>query len=228
MVKNFISLSLQDQMRIIETIIFASENPISVREIVNILNTNIDFSDLLSTKLDINNISQSDTFLSEFETYILSLIEQINCELKDTNRPYSIIQVAGGYTFATSNRYGKVLSLLQTFKNKKRISRAMLETLTIIAYHQPITKSEIEKIRGVNSGEIINTLLEKGLIQITGRKDTLGKPLLFGTTIEFLKLLGINSLEDLPKLSEISTLIGSQNVDKVIELKINFEDKKNE
>lgn len=220
---SFIFLPLEEQIRIIETIIFASESPISLKQLSNLIKSDINFSDYF-TKYDestTTKISNNNLF-PDLESRILYLIEQLNLELEENNRPYSIVMVGGGYTFATTPKYGKILSNLPFFKNKKRLTKPMLDTLTIIAYFQPITKSEIEKIRGVNSNEIINTLLEKRLIRIIGRKDSLGKPLLYGTTEEFLKLLGINSLEELPKLSEIKSMLETQKAKDVIELKINF------
>lgn len=216
-------MPLDEQIRIVETIIFASENPISPNEIVSIIKTFNHWAELFSNENDLNTNIEVGKIFPELESFIISIIEKINHELSAANRPYSIIQIAGGYTFATKQRYGKVLSFLPAFKYKKRLTKPMLETLTIIAYHQPITKSEIEKIRGVNSGEIINTLLEKELIQIVGRKETLGKPLLYGTTTEFLKLLGINSIDDLPKLSEISTMLENRKQTQSVEFRINFD-----
>jgi len=99
----------------------------------------------------------------------------------------------------------------------------MLETLAIIAYQQPITKPEIEEIRGTNSSEIVNSLLEKNLIQIVGRKDSPGRPFLFGTTNEFLKLFGLNSLDELPNLNEIKSFVNEKNRAEGITLKIEFE-----
>ena len=96
-------------------------------------------------------------------------------------------------------------------KSKRRLSQAALETLAIIAYKQPITKPELEQIRGVNSDYILNTLLEKNLITITGRAETIGRPLLYGTTTEFLKYFGLYNLSDLPKPREIEEIMKDED-----------------
>ncbi|MGQ9818678.1 MAG: SMC-Scp complex subunit ScpB [Candidatus Kapaibacteriales bacterium] len=222
---SFFSLPLNEQIRVIEAIIFASESPISLKQLSNLITSDINFLDyfIVSNEYPFTETS-SDNLFKDIDSHILYLIEELNSELKENNRPYSVVMVGGGYTFATNSKYGKILSSIPLFKSKKHLTKPMLETLTIIAYYQPITKPEIEKIRGVNSTETINTLLDKGLIRILGRKDSLGKPLLYGTTNEFLKLLGINSLEELPKLSEITPMLESQNHEKVVELKINFDE----
>lgn len=214
-------------MRIVEAIIFASEEPISIENIYNNLNhlgiieLNFNAYNSVETelKIDINYTP---------DKYLLRVIELINEELNRSDRPYYIIKVAGGYTFATNEKYGRIVSLLPEFRNKKKLTKSQLETLSIIAYNQPITKSEIEKIRGVNSSEVVNSLLEKDLISILGRKNTLGKPLLYGTTNEFLKLFGLNNLEDLPKLNEIRNVIEEQNKSNLIEIKIDFNEAKNQ
>ena len=90
------------------------------------------------------------------------------------------------------------------------MSQAALETLAIIAYKQPVTKPDIESIRGVNSGDIVNSLLDRELITMLGRSESLGRPLLYGTTSEFLRVFGLNALEDLPKMKEIEELIELQ------------------
>jgi hypothetical protein len=92
-------------------------------------------------------------------------------------------------------------------RNRKRLSQAALETLAIIAYRQPITKAEIEAIRGVNVSEVVNSLVEKQLVAMVGRSETIGKPLLYGTTEDFLRIFGLNDLSDLPKLREIDDLL---------------------
>ena len=130
----------------------------------------------------------------------------INQDLINTGRPYQIVNYANGYQFATLGHYGQYIYNFLKSKTKRRLSQAALETLSIIAYRQPITKAEVEQIRGVNSGEIINSLVEKNLVRIVGRKEVLGKPLLFGTTQDFLKIFGLRSLEDLPKLREIDEI----------------------
>ncbi|MCX7879508.1 MAG: SMC-Scp complex subunit ScpB [Ignavibacteria bacterium] len=215
----FFYLDYEVQKRIVESLIFASEEPISIVNLTEILTSKIDFS---SMNLQSNFQQSPPTNEIDFEKYFKKLIEDINQELRYTLRPYQIIFVAGGYTFATTEEYGKIISLLPSFRYKKRLSRAMLEVLTIIAYNQPITRPEIENIRGTNSAEVINSLLEKNLIKVVGRKNVPGKPHLFATTNDFLKLFGLGSLEELPKYNEIRTLVEERDKQEKIELKIDF------
>lgn len=219
MIEKFLSIDKSHQKQILETLIFASEQPISIDEILDLLYNKIDLSEIYP-----KNDKPFNDEIKNFSDYIKQLIDEINLELVSSNRPYSIISVANGYVFATRNEFSKFLSSLPQFKNKKRFSKAMLETLAIVAYKQPITKPEIEEIRGTNSNEIVNSLLERNLIKIIGRKDTIGRPFMYGTTIEFLKTFGINSLNELPNLDEIRALVEAQNKREELTLKIDFED----
>ena len=141
---------------------------------------------------------------------IRSAIEIINDELAACSRPYSIVKVAGGYHFVTRSQYGVYVQKLLKAKSRKRLSQAALETLSIVAYKQPVSKPDIESIRGVNSGEIMNSLLDRGLVTIVGRAETPGRPLLYGTTAEFLRIFGLAALDELPKMKEIDELIALQ------------------
>lgn len=134
------------------------------------------------------------------------LTEEINDELYNTERPYRVVRIAGGYQFATTSDYGEFVARLMKSRTKRRLSQAALEVLAIVAYKQPITKPEIEAIRGVNSNEVMNALVEKDLVTISGRSEAVGKPLLYGTTDEFLRTFGLHSLTDLPKLRELDDL----------------------
>ncbi|MEJ5286495.1 MAG: Segregation and condensation protein B [Candidatus Kapaibacterium sp.] len=214
---DFLSLDKETQKQIVETLIFASELPLSLENIIDIIDKKLDFTSF-KTKKSNNAIEE----ISNFEEYLTSLIEEINSDLEITNRPYQIIQVANGYTFATKKEFGKILGSLPQFKHKKRFSKAMLETLAIIAYKQPITRPEIEEIRGTNTSEILNTLLERNLIKIVGRKETIGRPFMYGVTIEFLKTFGLNNLSELPNLEEIRTLIEAKSKQQELTLKIDF------
>ena len=111
---------------------------------------------------------------------------------------FSIVSIGGGYQFLTKPAYQSSIGILLKHKSKKRLSTSALETLSIIAYKQPVTKSEAEQIRGVNCDYAIQKLLEKELIEIKGKADTVGKPLLYGTNDKFMDYFGINSLNDLP------------------------------
>jgi segregation and condensation protein B len=121
-----------------------------------------------------------------------------------------IREIAGGYQHYIMPEYVDFVEELFSRRRKLRLTRAALETAGIIAYRQPVTKSEIEHIRGVASDGVIQNLLEKSMITIVGRAKTVGKPLQYGTTDEMLKFFGLNSLDDLPRMSEIEELIAAQ------------------
>ncbi len=138
---------------------------------------------------------------------VRGIIEELNNDYDETGRAFRIVEIAGGFQFATTKEYGEYVGLISQDKMRRRLSPASLETLAIIAYRQPITKPEAEAIRGVNCDQVLYSLLEKNLIAITGRSEAVGRPLLYGTTDEFLRAFGLNSLTDLPKLREIEELM---------------------
>lgn len=111
---------------------------------------------------------------------------------------FEILHVGGGYLFYTKPAYQASIGIMLKQQSKRRLSNSALETLSIIAYKQPITKSEIERIRGVNCDYSIQKLLEKELIEIRGKSDTVGRPLIYGTSPNFMEYFGINDLRDLP------------------------------
>ncbi len=138
---------------------------------------------------------------------IQETVERVNAHLRDTGSPVMIKEIAGGYEFLTLPEFAPYIKKLYKNRYLTRLSRAALEVLAIIAYKQPITKQEVESIRGVNSDGVYHTLLERKLVRIAGRKEAPGRPLLYGTTKEFLQYLGINSMEDLPKIEEIKSIL---------------------
>jgi segregation and condensation protein B len=142
-----------------------------------------------------------------------SAIAELNEEYDREQRSYRIIQVGGGYQFATRQEFAEWVGKLYKEKGRRKLSHAALETLAIIAYRQPVTKPEIEAIRGVNADYVLHRLLERGLVTITGRASTVGRPLLYGTTREFLKHFGINELFDLPKPREIEEIMAESNLE---------------
>ncbi len=178
---------------IIESLIFASEEPVSL--------------DLIFTA--IKEIDGDDIDISKDE--IENVVDEINVKYTSSDFPYNIVKVANGFSFATKPEYGKYVGFLSTERSKRRLSQAAIETLAIIAYKQPITKPELEAIRGVNSDYIITTLLEKNLITIKGRAETIGRPLLYGTTEEFLKYFGLYQITDLPKPREIEEIMKDED-----------------
>lgn len=133
---------------------------------------------------------------------ILEGIHQIQAEYENPSKGIELTEIAGGYQFRTKPRWAGWVSRLKKTKAIK-LSQAALETLAIIAYRQPIIRPAIEEVRGVDSGSVLHTLLEKGLIKIMGRKDLPGRPIVYGTTKTFLELFSLNTLSDLPTLKEI-------------------------
>ena len=178
---------------IIESLIFASEDAISSSELIKAIKE-IDGEDTSITASDIENS-----------------VKELNEKYEEVNSSFSIINIAEGYLFATKTEYAKYIGFLSTEKTKRRLSQAAVETLSIIAYKQPITKPEIETIRGVNSDYMINTLLEKSLVTIKGRADTMGRPLIYGTTPDFLMYFGLNKISDLPKPREIEEIMRDED-----------------
>jgi segregation and condensation protein B len=133
---------------------------------------------------------------------ILEGIHRIQTEYEDPTKGIELVEVAGGYQFRTKPFWAKWVSRLKKIKTVK-LSQSALETLAIIAYRQPVIRPKIEEIRGVDSGWVLRTLLEKGLVRMMGRKDLPGRPIVYGTTQAFLELFGLNSLSDLPALKEV-------------------------
>jgi len=192
-------MSSPEIKNIIESIIFASEGEISPRQIKEIIETG-------GLRVSIAEIE---------ETVVI-----LNDDYKTNTKSFEILKIAGGYSFATKKEYGRFIGKLFEEKQKKRLSPSALETLAIIAYKQPITRSEIEFIRGVNVDYIVNSLLEKEMITIQGRAETPGRAILYSTTKTFLKILGLNSLEDLPKLKEINEILKNQEIEGITEADI--------
>lgn len=178
---------------VIEALIFSSDESISSAEIINAIR-GIDGEDV-----DVN--------AKDIET----LIDELNKIYSNESRAFRIVKIANGYLFSTTEDHSKYVGFLSSEKTKRRLSPAALETLSIIAYKQPITKPEIESIRGVNSDHIVNSLLEKNLITIKGRSETVGRPLLYVTTKEFLIYFGLYDLSDLPKPREIEEIMNDED-----------------
>lgn len=178
---------------IIEALIFSSDEPISETEIIKAIK-GIDGEEI--------EIIPDDIHLA---------VEGLNKDYEEKGNSFRIKKIANGFLFATTEINAKYVGFLSSEKSKRRLSQAALETLAIIAYKQPITKPELEQIRGVNSDYILNTLLEKNLITITGRAETIGRPLLYGTTTEFLKYFGLYNLSDLPKPREIEEIMKDED-----------------
>lgn len=178
---------------IVEALIFSSDEPIPPKQIIEAIK-GIDGEDI--------EISEDDIELC---------VDELNNKYEENNLSFRVTRIARGLTFATKPEFAKYLGFLSTEKSKRRLSPAALETLAIIAYKQPMTKPELEAIRGVNSDYILNMLLEKSLITITGRAERIGRPLLYGTTDEFLKYFGLYKISDLPKPREIEEIMQDED-----------------
>ncbi len=151
---------------------------------------------------------------------VAQAVAELNNRYMEAAASYRIRELAGGYQFYIIPEFTSYVEELFTRRRKMRLTRAALETLAIVAYRQPVTRAEIEHIRGVASDGVVHNLLEKKLITIKGRAKTVGKPLQYGTTNEFLKFFGLNSLEDLPKMSEIEELLSSKEPKTQTELEL--------
>lgn len=129
-------------------------------------------------------------------------INELNSKYERCLSPYRVKEIAGGYVLATLEEFAPWLKKLYKTQSKEKLSGPALESLSIIAYRQPVTKPDMEAIRGVNVDGVLKNLLEKGLIKINGRKDAPGRPFYYSTTDDFLKYFGLKSLKDLPPLEE--------------------------
>jgi len=138
------------------------------------------------------------------EKDIESAVQQLSEKYENDMYSFSINKLGGGYQFLTKPAYQASIGIMLKQQSKKRLSNAALETLAIIAYKQPITKTEIEQIRGVSCDYSIQRLLEKNLIEIKGKSDAVGKPLIYGTSSSFMEYFGINDLSELPLPKDFS------------------------
>lgn len=159
--------------------------------------------EVISTKLI--RIALDDETLSD--EHIALLVTELNREYQETGRTFRIQRIAQGFRFLTEKQFHRPIQRLLQPKLARRLSQAALETLAIIAYKQPITKAEIEAIRGTNADYVIRVLLEKNLIEVSGRSEGVGKALLYGTTKEFLDYFNLPTLAELPKPREIEELM---------------------
>jgi len=167
---------------VIEALILASSEPLPTRRIVNLI------EDMTPGK-----VSQA--------------IAELNNRYMESNSSFRIREIAGGYQFYIMPEYTGFVTDMFARTRKIRMTRAALETMAIVAYRQPVTKAEIEHVRGVASDGVLHNLLEKKMVTIKGRSEKIGRPLQYGTTDDFLKFFGLARVEDLPKMSEIEELI---------------------
>lgn len=177
-------MKISELKPIVEGILFASDEPLSDKELHKIID---------EVDVSIKDISAS--------------IELLNDEYLKANRAFHLQEIAGGWQFTTTPALKPWMVKLFAKKQSQRLSQRALETLSIVAYNQPITKVDIEDIRGVNSDGIMRSLLEKDLISVVGRQKSPGNPMLYATTRAFLQHFGLNSVKELPTLKEIEELL---------------------
>ncbi len=173
----------------IEALIFCSPSPIKLVEIKACL------SEMFNADVP--------------EEDILEAVQRLEEKFLSEDFSFQLFKAAGGYHFLTKPAYQASISILLKQQSKKRLSTSAMETLSIIAYKQPISKTEIENIRGVNCDYAAQKLLDKGLIEITGKAETIGRPLLYGTTAKFMEYFGITELVELPTPKDFSTEINT-------------------
>ena len=167
---------------IVLALLFASDEPLSPRRIASLL----------------DDVSTAD---------IGSAVDRIEKSLRENLSSVRLERVAGGLQLATNPEYAEYIARMYKGRRKQRLSRAAMESMAIIAYKQPITRADVENLRGVGCGGVITTLMERSLIKMVGKAKVLGAPFLYGTTPEFLEYLGLNSLKDLPSMEELETLL---------------------
>lgn len=163
---------------IVEALLFASEEPITLRKLTDIIE-------------DVGSAQIQET------------ISQLKNDYTIQGRSFQIEEIAGGYQLFTRPEYYEWIAKLRKKSGETKLSQAALETLAIIAYKQPILRANLESIRGVQSGQIIRLLMEKDLVRVVGRDESLGHPLLYGTTKKFLEYFGLKDIKDLPKIEEL-------------------------
>jgi len=170
------------QKQIVEALLFASDSPVG-----------------LSTLVEVMEGPGSDE--------MVTLLQELERDLRESDRGVVLVEIAGGYQLLSRRECAPWIERMLRSRRKVRLSRAGLETLAIVAYKQPITKVEVDSIRGVDSGGALHTLLERNLALIRGRSKAVGRPLLYATSPEFLSYMGINDLSDLPELKELGTVM---------------------
>ncbi|MBR3654003.1 MAG: SMC-Scp complex subunit ScpB [Elusimicrobia bacterium] len=180
-------MEISDIKKIIEALLFVSDKPLLNREIKAVIKEDLP-----------ENVKVED------------IMNELQQEYVQLNRAYELKFVADGWTFATKPEYSSWIKKLLKEKTILKLSPSAMEVLAIIAYKQPITRAEIDNVRGVDSGGVIDTLTDRKFIKIVGRKETLGRPLLYGTTQEFLRHFGLSHLSELPVIEAAKDVLPEQ------------------
>lgn len=151
---------------------------------------------------------------------VAASMEELNSTYQQTGRSFRVERLAGGWQLLTLPAFGALLHRLHDDRQQSRLSQPAMETLSIISYRQPIMRAEIEAIRGVASGEVLRGLLERRMVKIVGRAEELGRPMLYGTTGEFLKVFGMASLDDLPQVKGLTPGAEKRRVTATMDTKV--------
>lgn len=175
---------------VIEALLLASEKPLLLEQIKGVLD-NLDTAE------------------------VRRLIEEMRAEYEQANRGIRIAEIAGGFQMITAPNFAPFLRKLFRGRHVEKLSKPALETLAIIAYKQPLTRTEIELLRNVNVDGVMKSLLDKNLIRISGRKKTAGRPCVYGTTRQFMEHFGLKSLEDLPKMEDFSAMAQKKELEDI-------------
>ncbi len=173
---------------VVEALLLASDRPLTAEEMKQAFDENVSAGDLREQ------------------------LEILTAEYESQNRGIRLAQIAGGYQLVTDEKLSAYLKRFCQSREKKKFSQATLETLSVIAYRQPVTRADIEFIRGVNVDGALQTLVDKNMVQVVGRKEVPGRPMLYGTTKEFLERFGLNTVKELPPLAEFTEKDIDQNL----------------
>lgn len=168
-------MSIEERMSQVESLLFASSTPLKASEIAEVMGID--------------------------ETTVVRIVDLVADRLRDHGHGIQVIRVAGGYQMATVPENAYFIARLGQMGERNKLSAAALESLAVVAYKQPVTRAEVEAIRGVQCSGILANLVARGLIEEKGRKETVGRPIVYGTTDLFLRAFGLDSLTDLPKLA---------------------------
>jgi segregation and condensation protein B len=184
---------------ILEALLFSAQKPLSTKELKDIFATAPEHAEGNETVRGLKKVKESE---------LESTLEKLAKEHAEANRSYRLVCVAGSWQFVTEPDYAPWLKALVGHKARPpRLSQPSLETLAIIAYRQPITRAEIEQVRGVAVDGVMQTLLERGLVEQVGRAEVVGRPMTYGTTSAFLEYFGLRSLDDLPAADELRRIV---------------------
>lgn len=177
-------MDFTEEKRIIEAVIFAADVPVSADQLMQLIET-----------------LNGDT--------VMQLIHELQQEYEASQRSFQLVEIANGFQICTRDEYAPWIKKFYTTEISSRLSGSALEALAVIAYKQPATRAEVEEVRGVNSDSVIHTLLERNLIQVLGRKQAPGMPMIYGTTMDFLMHFGLKNLSELPSVEEIERMLGT-------------------